>query len=117
VPDTAQLVERRRSSGWNITMTAMMMNDVAFLNSHERRIKLNWVAITPVTASRMRPTRICVPCVAAEKTQQLIKDEGDHRHVDHLDHAKVADDVAELREELLHYSPAPSSRLIKAICA
>jgi len=25
--------------------------------------------------------------------------------------------VAELREELLHYSPAPSSRLIKAICA
>jgi len=54
---------------------------------------------------------------AAQQAQQLVEDEGDHRHVDHLDQAEVTDDLAELLEELLHYSPAPSSSVIKAICA
>src|SRR5450759_438999 len=57
----------RRSSGWNMTMTAMMMKKVAFLKSHERRTRLSCVATTPMTASRMRPTTICVPCVPRSK--------------------------------------------------
>src|SRR2546423_76557 len=57
----------RRSSGWNMTMTAMTMKKVALRNSQERRMRLKVVDSTPTTASRMRPTRIWMPCVPRSK--------------------------------------------------
>ena len=64
---------------------------------------------------------------SAEQTQQLIEDERDDGHVDHLDRAEVADHLEQLQPELAdeaHWltpgarrAPSPKISAIRAICA